>query len=495
MNPHPTPAHAPANTPAHTIPRVAGDAATTSSTGAIRVGTASTDTVAAHVLAGALRWIEACLGWFAPARWEEYLPARPFRAGPLLELLGLLRVLRRADLLPADAPLATGALDLAEEVVHGADFAGGLRRGDAYFPYHLNLIGLLAAHGRPQPDLHAFGTALLAADAGGHAQPCAPALNRLELRYFADRGGFAAPPYLPGLRALLARTCACRAPDPLHLGESETYALTHAVFYGTDFGAEPFLPDFGPEPFAPDAGAAFDLPDGGAGTRLRETIRVLLGVHLARGSLDLLAELLLCETVLGVAPGPYTAAAWQALAGALHADGAVPSPVHRPEVRARLSGTKATAYDVGTCYHTTTVAALAAAIHIERNRERGDDPGQGPHHSRTADPHAAAPLTAGPLTAAPRTALPRAAPVAVREWAEATVEALGANPPPPSGLRAAWADNLDPLLVIAVRDRDEETVSALLRTAARLGVSARPTARSARALLGAWTSCPPGEPP
>ncbi|NUP18214.1 MAG: hypothetical protein HOZ81_19430, partial [Streptomyces sp.] len=243
------------------------------------------DEAAERVLAGGLRWIEAQLEWFEPARWEEFLPRRPFRPGPLLELLGLVRVLDRAGVLSKEAPLATGALDLAVRVAADPSFEAGLRRADEYFPYHLNLIGLLELLGRPQPTRRAVCEALLAADAGAHARPYKPVLNRLELRYFADRGGFPAPASLPAPGALLGESIAGLDPDVLQLSESETYALTHVVFYATDFGRHSLsLPG--------------DEATARSWTSLRETVRVLLGVHLARGSLDLLAELLLCTAAL-----------------------------------------------------------------------------------------------------------------------------------------------------------------------------------------------------
>ncbi|MFD7313751.1 DUF6895 family protein [Streptomyces sp. NPDC059883] len=400
------------------------------------------DEAADQVLAGALRWIEDRLEWFAPERWEEFLPRRPFRPGPLLELLGLVRVLARAGVLAKDAPLATGALDLAERAASDASFTRGLRAGDAFFPYHLNLIALLELLGRPRAESCAACQALLAADAGAHAQPYKPVLNRIELRYFVDRGGFTAPACLPEARALHRESIAALDPDVLQLSESETYALTHVVFYATDFGHRP-LDLGGPEPTA----------------RLRETVRVLLGVHLARGSLDLLAEMLLCEAALGEGPvmDPLPGEGWNALARAARPDGAVPGPVHRPEVLAALQGDKATAYLFGTCYHTTTAAALAATVRRDRKR-----PARRP---------------SGPL-------MPSADPARVRAWArEVSTTAATA----PAAVRAAWAGRLDPLLVLGVQAHDPDTLAEVLRAAEQLGRSDHPIPRRAAALLAAWT--------
>ncbi|MFI9625612.1 DUF6895 family protein [Streptomyces sp. NPDC052042] len=419
---------------------------------------------ARRVLAGALEWIEAQLDWFAPRRWEEYLPRRPFRPGPLLELLGLVRSLDRSGIMPVTAPLPSRALDLAEETVREPEFARGLRRGDAFFPYHLNLTALLELLGRPHPALRAACQALLAADVGGHCRPYKPVLSRIELRYFADRGGFTAPDGLPGLRALHRESIAARGADVLQLTGDETYALTHVLFYATDFGHQHLPPH-----------------RGGTVARLRETVRVLLGVHLARGSLDLLAELLLCDTVLDAgreagpdprrgqvrAPGRWRRAGWNALAAAQRADGAVPGPVHRPEILAGLVGDKSAAYLFGTCYHTTLASALAAA-----SRKPGS-----------------APVTAAPLRPSGSTGppLPRAHPEEIRRWVRTeTVAARTASP----AVRAELAACLDPLLALAVQARDLAVLTDVVRAAERLGHGGGPLVRSAATLLAAWGSGP-----
>ncbi|GAA3492359.1 DUF6895 family protein [Streptomyces cremeus] len=405
-----------------------------------------------RVLSGALRWIETQVEWFAPERWEQYLPRRPFRAGPLLELLGLVRVLDRAGVLADTAPLRSAALDLAEEAVRARSFEAGLRAGDDLFPYHLNLIALLDRLGRPQPALRRLCQTLLTADAGGLTRPYKPVFNRLELRYFTDRGAFTPPPGLPEAHTLLQQSIAALHPDVLHLTESETYALTHVVFYATDFGRNPLM-----------------LDDAAANAHLRATVRTLLGVHLSRASLDLLAELLLCTSALAPAPKtPETpaapspsetpdaaTAAWHALAAASRPDGAVPGPVHRPEVMAGLSGDKAAAYLFGTCYHTTTVAALAAAT-------------RKPHPSDASHP----------LT------LPPAEPDRLRSWAHEVTSAAASAP---RTLRASWAAQLDPLLVIAAQTRDPDLLATLLHTATALDLATLPVPHRAAALLSAWT--------
>ena len=385
----------------------------------------------------------------APRPWGcSALPRRPFRPGPLLELVGLVRVLDRAGIVPRDAPLPDRALRLAQHTASTADFERGLRRGDEYFPYYLNLIGLLELLGRPQPALRARCEALIAAGAGGHTRPYKPVMNRIELRYFLDRGGFAAPASLPDLDTLHQQSIAALHPDVLQLTESETYALTHVLFYVTDFGLHRRL-----------------LGGREEQARLRETVRILLGVHLARGSLDLLAELLLCDTALddGRGTAPVASAGWNALASAQRPDGAVPSPVHRPEVVTGLADEKAAAYVFGTCYHTTQAAALAAAV-----RRQSTTASALPEFARSSP--AAFPL-------------PPADPEQIRQWAR---RVAGASGTAPAAARTQWSAQLYPLLALGVQARDPAVLTDVLSAAEALGHADRPLVRSAAALLAVW---------
>ncbi|MFF4605297.1 DUF6895 family protein [Streptomyces sp. NPDC001339] len=408
------------------------------------------DEAAEKVLEGALRWIEAHMEWFAPQRWEEFLPRRPFPPGPLLELLGLIRVLDRSDIVPKNAPLSSRAITLAEHAASEVAFERGLRRSDELFPYHLNLVALLEVLGRPQPTLRAACETLLAADAGGHTRPYKPVLTRIELRYFIDRGGFTAPVRLPDIGTLHQQSIPALRPDLLQLTESETYALTHALFYVTDFGHHRRL-----------LGGCEEM------AQLRESVRGLIGVHLARGNLDLLAELLLCEVALddGCGSGPLAYAGWNALASAQRPDGAVPSPVHRPEVLHSLAGDKAAAYLFGTCHHTTMAAALAAAV--RRRRAPVDRQGGTERAAFTGSP------------------LPRADPEEIRLWARNVYRESGAAP---ASTRVAWSGHLDALLALSVQAHDPAVLAEVVRAAERLGQSDRLLVRSAAALLAAW--CP-----
>ncbi|MGW3991860.1 DUF6895 family protein [Amycolatopsis sp. NPDC004772] len=270
-------------------------------------------------------WLEAHLEWFDPRVWNEQLPARPFPAGPLLELLLLCE---RVPGLAVTGP----ALELADRLTSAPEFRAGLYRGDAHFTYHVWVLVLMHRLGVPRPRLLSAAQALL--DSG--IRPTLDGVAALELRYVTDLGGLANPG-LPPVSELYDRWRAGQHFDPFRLTANECYALTHAVFYATAFG-DASLPE-APEP--------------------ARTARLLLAACLADDDLDLGAELFHAALLAGGpdALGP----ARHRLATAAREDGAVAGPVHDPAVLARLTGRKAEAYLFGTCYHTTIVTELALA--------------------------------------------------------------------------------------------------------------------------------------
>jgi hypothetical protein len=299
----------------------------------------------------ALGWLEENLEWFDPAVWNELLPARPFPAGPLLELLLL------CEHIP-DTRFAGLALDLADRLTATQEFRAGLYRGDALFTYHVWLLVLMDRLGPARPHLLAAAQSLL--DAG--VRPALDGVGALELRYVADLGGLMSP-HLPPAPRLYRRWREGQHLDPFRLSGNECYALTHAVFYATSFGRTPLAPD--PE--------------------LTRTTLVLLAAHLANDDLDLGAELF--HTAL-VTSGPEgLGPARHRLATAARRGGAVPGPLHDPALVARSTGRKAAAYVFGTCYHTTIVTTLALAA--------WDAPAAEPGELVSADPVALRRLALG----------------------------------------------------------------------------------------------------
>ncbi|KAA8886354.1 hypothetical protein F3087_24250 [Nocardia colli] len=305
----------------------------------VRIETAATT----PLLDTALDWLAANLRWFDPVHWDRFLPPRQFREGTVLELLVLCRILRRGE--RHDHPLIDGALELAYTLVSAESFHAALGRGDEKFPYRAYLVALLADLGRPVPTAAERVRTVLTTGCGGWNGTWRTPLSLLELRYVLELGQF--PNSLPSTADLLSRTIVTAGPDPLYLRDDEVYALTHVVFYATDFAARSMHID--PE--------------------LIDTMRTLLGTYLALGDMDLAGELLL--SLHAVHPGDCTITAhgWDSLARHRLSEGAVPGPLFDPVRWSGLRAEVAEAYAFGTCHHTTMVAAMAVA-----ERER--------HHAR-----------------------------------------------------------------------------------------------------------------
>lgn len=200
------------------------------------------------------------------------------------------------------------------------------------YPYQLVRKGLLAGCGIrvDNPDTH---RALIRLGYGGITSQTRPPSAILELRW-AQRllgahvvdGDSDADLYR---RDMLAHNL-----DLARTTDYEAYIATHLIFYLTDLGRSPWP-------------AELDGDRGQAAAWMSQ----LLALHLCRSHWDLVAELLLCWRALGLADTPLTGYGWEQLHASQGPTGLVPGPWWRD-----------TASAPETSYHTTLVAALAAAM-------------------------------------------------------------------------------------------------------------------------------------
>lgn len=161
------------------------------------------------------------------------------------------------------------------------------------------------------------------------AAPALPPHRRMELRHALDLARVRHT--LPSYRALYRATLASQPVNPVFMTTAEAYILTHVIFYAADVGAR-----------AP-AGI-----DAGERTRLGRLVERLLGMSVAARNWDLTAEMLLSTRCLRSSVA-LRDVAWECIADAQIADGAVPGTRWQPDA------------DVAeTCYHTTLVTSLAA---------------------------------------------------------------------------------------------------------------------------------------
>jgi hypothetical protein len=127
--------------------------------------------------------------------------------------------------------------------------------------------------------------------------------------------------------------------SPFYLTRTDGYAITHTVFYLTDFGRQP-LP------------AAIHRP------RLRQLLEETIAWNLLAGDLDLLGELLLCAWQLDRAFGPYARLGLDYFFTSWRELGQLVAPSFEPTHFATLAGPEREAYQFLHTYHTYYVGAL-----------------------------------------------------------------------------------------------------------------------------------------
>jgi hypothetical protein len=139
----------------------------------------------------------------------------------------------------------------------------------------------------------------------------------------------------PGLETAIPLTLLAADPNALELSTSDTYAITHAIFYATDFGQR-----------------AIAGPTGQVVALLEECLVMALGASDA----DLVGELLMCLTCMRAAPSAVAQAARGWLQAWQEPDGRLEGPAG--VIPQRLTDADPAWGSWATAYHTTIVAAL-----------------------------------------------------------------------------------------------------------------------------------------
>ncbi|QKV98016.1 hypothetical protein HUT19_35255 [Streptomyces sp. NA02950] len=148
---------------------------------------------------------------------------------------------------------------------------------------------------------------------------------------------------LPPVEAILPFTLFCADPSVLGLGDRDIYAITHTIFYATDFGLR-----------VPQWPIGFDL------SRAVELLEALCLLCRHRGNADLVAELLCSLLCLGIHDSAEAERAWAFLSETQEPDGRVAGP--EGIVHPGLEGGDEEYRSWATAYHTTIVAALAGLL-------------------------------------------------------------------------------------------------------------------------------------
>lgn len=156
----------------------------------------------------------------------------------------------------------------------------------------------------------------------------------LENRYVLDRAGICH--HLPPVGEIVDQSLLRQPIHLLHVTDSEVYALTHLLFYLTDFGTTAV---------SRDVEVSEHLP---------WVVERLIGIYICRQNLDLLGELLMLAGPVGLGESRLVAAGWDCLAASQHDNGMVPGPGF-------ATSEEPSDEDVFRhCHHTTMVACLAS---------------------------------------------------------------------------------------------------------------------------------------
>jgi len=128
------------------------------------------------------------------------------------------------------------------------------------------------------------------------------------------------------------------------MSPAETYALTHAIMYVTDFGAKSLLP------------ASLDI------NQIATMIDAGLACNIMSENLDLLGELLISAAILGQPWSPYSRFAWCLLTRTWDDLGFLPCPSFDTSTYSSITGEEASSYAFLHTYHTSYVGGILCAI-------------------------------------------------------------------------------------------------------------------------------------
>lgn len=178
-----------------------------------------------------------------------------------------------------------------------------------------------------------------------------PSSQKMDLCYTLTKGGFKHA--FPKLKELYEKTILSKNPPILHIPLDDIYAITHIIFYLTDFG-------FAKSDLIPTK----DLES------IKWVITNLIGFSILQKNWDTLGELLLCCDLMDYYPSPLYELGWEKIINSQLSDGCVPSPFFEIKKYENMDETTKKAYYFEQNYHSTLVAAIAAFLskkHEERS--------------------------------------------------------------------------------------------------------------------------------
>lgn len=336
----------------------------------------------------AVAWLAARRSLIDPA--EAAADRVLFARKALIETAFLVGLRARLDPEPLDEAYSV-LLDQVEKVAARPSYRELIARDEAALLLYAGTYAALRLCGREDPE---FRQLITQAAAGGYAAVFERIPYRqLDLLHTLELCGVAHP--LPDVADVLPFTLLCNEPNVVKLTDRDIYAVTHTLFYATDFGLRE--PDW-PPGFDPAAAV--------------ELLEALLVLTLDQGNADLAGELLCCLLCLGVRDSVEARRAWAFLMATQEDDGRVNGPAG--VVHPGLADGDDAYRHWATGYHTTIVAALAALLDRSPKVLRKPRPSAPPSRTSVEQPlrQAVTWLADTSLRQEPAVSLPAAAAVA-----------------------------------------------------------------------------------
>ena len=289
----------------------------------------------------ALAWIDAHLESFSPLTGGRAGCSVTIYQTKALGELALLCMLSSRATRDGPEPTIELFLRFIHTIWQHPQFQERIYRQPAYFYLHLMLYVVLRQYHLIDASTQEMIQCVI--DQGYVTAVETTPMRLLDRRHMLDAGQFQHT--LPSYEQLYAQTLLAQTPPPFYYSDTDAYAITHTLFYLTDFGARS-TPALAGEHLA----------------NVHWTIETLLGLYLYRQHWDLVGELLLDCYCLHWYPDVLVPIAWETVWNAQLPDGSIPGPRFSEAKLEQLESEQRKQYCFEQNYHTTLVQAITSFL-------------------------------------------------------------------------------------------------------------------------------------
>jgi hypothetical protein len=289
----------------------------------------------------AFNWIEQNIALFNPLKHENESNTSSLYQTKALGELGLLCMLYHRCTQGILAPKVEHFLLFIYEIWQHPEYQERIVRRPAYFQIYTMVYVVL----QQCNIINASSKEIIqrTLDQGYVTATETTAMRLLDRRHLLDCGGF--HHNLPSYEELYKNTLLAKTPPIIYLTDTDVYAITHTIFYLTDFGR-----------------CSTIRLDGEHLVKVRWMIETLLGVYLRHKHWDLVGELLLSCQCMHWYPEIIFETAWETILKVQLPDGSIPGPRFSVEQLSSMDSVQKVNYCFEQNYHTTIVNAMAGFL-------------------------------------------------------------------------------------------------------------------------------------